>query len=249
MAKIRIEDIRKECEEHNWKVITTEYTNLDTQMKFVCGEGHTIVSPWKMVRGKFACAACEKNPFKEEELSKVIPKPRGATRVLSIDQATKKSGWAIFDNGNLVKYGVFETSLESDTERLNAVKNWLISMINIWKPDHIAIEDIQLQNKGGFDDTGDNVIGVTTFKTLAKLQGVVIQTIYEAKIPYTVCMPAVWRKFNKIKGKSRADKKKSAQILVKDCYDITLTDDAAEAILIGRYACGNLEKYEISSWE
>ena len=34
MAKIRLEDIQVELEKDSWKVLSTEYNNLDTEMTF-----------------------------------------------------------------------------------------------------------------------------------------------------------------------------------------------------------------------
>jgi hypothetical protein len=47
--------------------------------------------------------------------------------------------------------------------------------------------------------------------------------------------PGTWRNYNQIKGRSRSDQKKNAQIKVKTLFDINVTNDEADAILIGRY--------------
>ena len=72
-----------------------------------------------------------------------MPKPKGATRILALDQATKITGYSIFDNGELVKYGTFQTTSDDEIVRCVTVRNWLVSMINNWKPDYIGIEGIQ----------------------------------------------------------------------------------------------------------
>lgn len=51
MAKIQLDDIKAEIEKDGWKLISTEYKNLDTIMEFVCSEGHQVFAPWK----KFVC--------------------------------------------------------------------------------------------------------------------------------------------------------------------------------------------------
>lgn len=50
MARIKIEDIRAELVKENWKVISEEYTNLETEMIFECSEGHKVYAPWKKIR-------------------------------------------------------------------------------------------------------------------------------------------------------------------------------------------------------
>ena len=52
MAKLKIEDIRKAAIEQNWKVISYEYKNLNTEMTFECNEGHRVYAPYKKIRDK-----------------------------------------------------------------------------------------------------------------------------------------------------------------------------------------------------
>jgi Holliday junction resolvasome RuvABC endonuclease subunit len=118
-------------------------------------------------------------------------------------------------------------------------------MIDSWRADRVVIEDIQLQN---FEEENLNTIGVTTFKALAHLQGVLIDMFYEKKISYKVAHTGTWRSHCGIKGKSRADKKKSAQLLVKDIYQKEVTQDEADAICIGRYGITLFKELTFSDW-
>jgi hypothetical protein len=53
-----------------------------------------------------------------------------------------------------------------------------------------------------------------------------------------------------VKGKTRTDKKRSMQLLAKQWYDITLTDDEADAVGIGTYLTGRIRRNtEITNWE
>ena len=79
-------------------------------------------------------------------------------------------------------------------------------------------------------------MGVTTYKVLAHLQGVLINLCFERNIPCEVVHVSTWREYCKIKGKTRTDKKRNAQLQVKEWYDITVSNDEADAICIGRYA-------------
>lgn len=56
---------------------------------------------------------------------------------------------------------------------------------------------------------------------------------------------ATWRNFSSIKGKSRSDRKKNAQLKVQSLYDIKVGTDVAEAILIGRWGAGSHERNKI----
>jgi Zn finger protein HypA/HybF involved in hydrogenase expression len=84
MAKIRIEDIQNELSAEGWKVISTEYVNLDTEMTFECPEGHRVFIPWKKLRTKRECPTCKQKVIVEQG-DKVLPKPKGAKRILALD--------------------------------------------------------------------------------------------------------------------------------------------------------------------
>lgn len=239
MAKITIEDIKKEVESNNWKLLSTSYTNLKTEMNFKCSEGHNIFLTWEKTRGKFVCPVCKNNRYKNIE-SEVISKKKGDQRVLALDQATKITGYSIFDNKKLIHYGTFETCLEDEIARDSAIKTWLLSTLDNWKPDIVGIEGIQYEEK----------FGVTTFETLARLQGILLETLYWEKIPYKICPTNTWRAHCGVKGKTRPDKKRSMQTIVKKEYDISVSDDEADAIGIGKYmAETQVKKVQITNWE
>lgn len=244
MAKIKIEDIQNEVAADGWKMYSTEYTNLDTEMIFECPEGHKVYAPWKKLRTKRECPVCRKNSFVKID-NIVLPKPKGAKRTLALDQATKVTGYAIFDNDKLVHYGSFSVNADEEIERLATLKSWLVSMINNWHPDHIGIEGIQFQEEGS-----GQKMGVTVFQTLAHLQGVLMLVCHEEKIPFTICPTNTWRHECGVKGKTRNDRKRSMQLLAKQWYDITLTDDEADAVGIGTYLTGRIRRNtEVTNWE
>lgn len=62
MSKIKIEDIQKEISAFNWKVLSTEYKNLNEEMVFECSEGHKVYSSWGKIR-KNLFAPCVKKIF------------------------------------------------------------------------------------------------------------------------------------------------------------------------------------------
>lgn len=244
MSKIKIEDIQKELAKEGWELLSENYKNLDEEMTFKCPEGHHVFTSWKKMRGKFECPSCKANIYKEQD-NKIIPKPKNTTRILALDQATKATGYSILDNGKLVKYGTFSTSLSDETARINMVKTWLLNMIQNWKPDYIGIEGIQFQ-----EESSGKKMSVTVFQTLAHLQGVLLDLCYSMDIPCEVCHTNVWRHHCGVKGKYRADKKRSMQLKVKDWYDVTCSDDEADAIGIGKYVSDKFSKYEkIEIWE
>ena len=239
MARITLDEIAQELSEENWKVLSTEYINLSTEMCFECNEGHKVYTTWEKLRRKRECPVCKQNILKENK-PVLVEKPKGKNRILALDQASHKSGWSVFDGTKLVKYGVFETQSEEEIERFYEVKVWLLSMIENWHPDIIAIEGIQYQQS----------FGVTTFQTLARLQGILMELCYESKIPCKICPTNTWRAHCGVKGRQRNDKKRSMQLLVKEWFDISVTDDESDAIGIGKYAAEIYNKQtELVSWE
>ena len=162
MARFKLETIAEELAADGWKVLSTEYQNLDTEMEFVCAEGHKVYAPWKKIRSKRECPVCKQNQFKASNIIK--PKVKGENRILALDQASRITGYSIFDGDVLVSYGTFEATQEEEGKRCHEVRVWLMSMIENWHCDLIGIEGIQYQEK----------MGVITFQTLARLQGILI---------------------------------------------------------------------------
>ena len=243
MAKFTIESINEELAPTGWRCISEEYKNLDSELQFNCEEGHLVCAPWKKVRKLQECPVCKQNAHKTNKPLVVEPKKKGQKRVLALDQATHVTGWSIYDGQQLIRYGTFSTNQKDEIARISTVKNWLISMIENWKPDFVAIEGIQFQ-----DESSGNKMGVTVFQGLARLQGVLMETCYAQKIDYTVCPTNTWRNHCGVKGRYRADKKRSMQLIAKKWYDISLTDDEADAVGIGKYAA-DLNKIEVVNWE
>jgi hypothetical protein len=84
MAKIKIEDIQTELAADGWKLISTEYVNLDTEMTFECPEGHRVFVPWKKIRTRRECPICKQRREVEQD-DKVLSKPKGVKRTLALD--------------------------------------------------------------------------------------------------------------------------------------------------------------------
>lgn len=243
MARITLDTINEELASTGWKCISSEYKNLDSELQFNCEEGHLVCAPWKKIRKLPECPVCKRNKHKTNNALLVEPKKKGQKRILALDQATHLSGWSIYDGQSLIRYGTFETNQKDEIQRISTIKNWFISMLENWKPDFVAIEGIQFQ-----DESSGNKMGVTVFQGLARLQGVLMETCYAQNVEYIICPTNTWRNHCGVKGRYRADKKRSMQLIAKKWYDITLTDDEADAVGIGRYAA-DLNKIEVTNWE
>lgn len=241
MSRLLYKDIQADIESHGWKLISTAYINLDSELCVECPEGHRISIPYKRLRNNYTCPICKKNIYKiDPNLPEVLPKKKDTKRFLALDQATKVTGWSVYDGNELVSYGVYSVDMPEEA-RINAIKFWLTSMINNWKPDYVGLEDIFLSQE-------EYKIGLLTYKTLAHLQGVLKDLLYENDIDHDLVIASVWRQHCGIKGRTQTDKKKSAQLTVKDLFDITVPIDVAEAICIGKYISDTHSKVAIIEW-
>ena len=69
--------------------------------------------------------------------------------------------------------------------------------------------------------------------------------LYENGIPFKVVPVATWRNFSNIKGKSRTERKKSAQMKVEEFYGVKATQDESDSILIGKWAVNDNKSNEM----
>lgn len=168
---------------------------------------------------------CEKIFAAAALTSKIPRKAAGTRRVIALDDATGTTGFSVFDNDKLIHYGKVTMNETDPIQRIASVRQWMLSLIENWKPDIVAIEDIQLQ-QGKFEN-------VKTFKVLAQLQGTLLVSLYEAGVEYLVVPPATWRSTCHITSRTRSDQKREAQKKVEEWYDIKATQDEADAICIG----------------
>ena len=71
MGRIKIEDIQQILAEDGWNLLSEEYKNLDSLLKFECNSGHVIVAPWKKIREKRICPICLKETAKIKTINTI----------------------------------------------------------------------------------------------------------------------------------------------------------------------------------
>ena len=240
MSTINIYSVQNALEAEGWKLISEQYKNLKTPLQMICPAGHNQEQTFEYWRKHKLCDIClAGDPYKVKK-NKVPQKGTDTQRILALDAATGITGYAIYDDRVLVGFGTYKTSSSLPaTERINQVKNWLKAALKEWEPDFIGLENIQLQKYGV--KAAD--VQVRTFQTLANLQGVILDTIFEACIDSDLVYPSEWRSYCGINDgdQHRDAKKKQAQIKVQTWYDMNCTEDEADAICIGKYFCGKLK--------
>ncbi len=150
-----------------------------------------------------------------------------SNRLLALDQASKCTGWAIFEDGELKSYGKISLDDPNTDTRLVQLRQGIQTLVTDYNIDEVIFEDIQQQN-----NVANNV---QTFKILAEVYGVVSELLQEIQIPHSTVLAASWKSTLGIKGRTRAEQKKNAQLYVEQNYDIHVIQDIADAVCIGTH--------------
>lgn len=149
------------------------------------------------------------------------------SRLLALDQASKVTGWAIFEDGELKSYGKISLDDPNTDIRLVQLRQGIQTLVADYNIDEVIFEDIQQQN-----NVANNV---QTFKVLAEVYGVVSELLQELQIPHSTVLAASWKSTLDIKGRTRAEQKKNAQLYVEQNYGIHVIQDIADAVCIGTH--------------
>lgn len=154
-------------------------------------------------------------------------------KLLALDQASKTSGWAVFEDSKLIDFGHLTLNDTDLGTRLYKLREFIKNKINEQNIDKIAFEDIQMQN---------NIVNnVQTFKALAEVYGIILELCTELKIQYEIIPSQTWKSTLNIKGRARSEQKKNAQAFAQTTYKIKSTQDESDAICIGTHCINNQE--------
>ena len=150
------------------------------------------------------------------------------SNLLALDQSSHVTGYAVFLDGKPHIISHFEAPGEDLGDRLEWIRNKIISLIKEYNIDEVVFEDIQLQDVNGNKETG-----IKTFKVLAEVFGVIHELLTEIEMDYIIVPPIVWKATFKIAGKGRAQEKKMSQAYIKATLGRDCTEDEADAACIG----------------
>lgn len=148
------------------------------------------------------------------------------TNLLALDQASRTSGFAVFQEGKLIAQGTFTFDDDDFSLRLVKIRNKVISLIKLYNINKILLEDIQLQGQTN---------NVTTYKALAEVLGVLEELAKELNIPHELVHSQTWKSTLNIRGRDRATQKRNAQEYVAQTYGLRVSQDASDAICIGSH--------------
>lgn len=160
-------------------------------------------------------------------------------RLLALDQASRVTGVAIFDDDKLLKYGTFEIKSNQELgKRLTQFLENLDKLYAAYHFDAIVYEDIQLQ-----------MGNVETYKKLAYVQAMILFWCEKHEKNLYCLSPSHWRKILKDKygmswGRKRAEQKQTAIDFIQEHYKKEVDSDTADAICIGCAANIEINKTE-----
>ena len=147
-------------------------------------------------------------------------------KILSTDQSSKISGWAVLDDGWPVKYGRVDLTGELNVpERVKHMFLDLVKIIDAADCNSMAVEAVQFQRN------------LDAYALLANIQGALICYAHLRGIPVSSPLPTEWRKtlgFRQGSKVKREELKAQAIQYVKENFGLDVSEDEAEAICIGR---------------
>lgn len=164
--------------------------------------------------------------------------------LFAFDQATHNTGFSIWNKEakELLGYGSIEIKKGNSNERINKLKNILNELYTKCKYHNIEFifEEIQYQEEFEEKNTinfntskNNNINNIKTFKTLAWLQGVLLDWCFENNIKYQLIYSSSWKSYCHIKGQQRSIQKQNSINFVKEKFNIEVNSDEADAICLG----------------
>lgn len=137
---INIYTVANHLENEGWRLISTSYKNLNTELEMECPNGHKQLQTYANWRKRPICETCMAGDRYKVKKNKVPSKGADTTRILALDAATNITGYSIYDDGVLVSYGTYKTDNTKEvTERINEMKHWLQNMMKDIEPDFIGV--------------------------------------------------------------------------------------------------------------
>lgn len=147
-------------------------------------------------------------------------------KIVGVDASTNKTGISVFIDGQYETHTLIDLhTIKDSTERIPKMMLVICEYLNEHKPDKVIMEESILKTN------------IATVKMLSNLAGAIMYYATVNNIEFELALPSVWRKrIGLTQGKSvkRETLKAEAILAVKQEYDMDVTDDEAEAILMGR---------------
>ena len=158
--------------------------------------------------------------------------------ILSLDMSTKSTGWCIFKNNELYKYGKIIISKNTEWhERISIMGIEIQALIDEFRPDKVIAEDVPLEKQRGMKTLGQ----------LYSLHGILTYVCSLSKVQLEFIPVSTWRRLVGLydgtnEGKKRAVLKKHSIEKVNELFNLELNwvsdnslkndDDISDAILL-----------------
>lgn len=178
-------------------------------------------------------------------------------KIISFDQSSTATGYAIFNNGKLVDYGLIkpksskrvkEVEIKSEPHlititmpeeqhnttllRISYICDVAKELIKKTKPHKIYFEEIYM-GRGKFGYSQNNISG---FRSLSRLQGQLSRICWELKVPYEIVLESQWISFygKYSKDIKRTERKNDTMKKINSLYGLSISkDDISDAIAMG----------------
>jgi len=149
------------------------------------------------------------------------------SKILSLDTSSKVSGYAVFNNKELIRYSSIDKSDKSDSyDRMSAMVYEIIMLIEREAPDVVVVEETVVTRNP------------QTQRMLSMILGAVFGTCVSNHFTYCSLRPTQWRKA--VRGDDEKLPRKRDELKmwsinkVAELFDINdISDDVSDAILIG----------------
>ena len=151
---------------------------------------------------------------------------------LALDLSTKSTGWSVFENKKLIKYGCITATSTNVWHRIDKMISELEQIIQKYSFSYVYIEDVYPEDVKG---------NLTVWKTLTYLQGFVLHLLDKYNLKHTFFTASEWRAKCGIhtgRGIKRESLKFQDIAFVKNQFGIEVNDDMADAIALGFAAVG-----------
>lgn len=115
--------------------------------------------------------------------------------ILGLDLSTKKTGWSLFNDGQLDSYGVISCDHKDTRVRTLTIRDGIKNLIARHSIDRVVVEELKV----GF---GAGTSNFNTVVTLAVLQGCVLGLCIDSGVEFITYDPSVWRRLTGINRKT-----------------------------------------------
>ena len=150
------------------------------------------------------------------------------SKILSLDTSSKVTGYAVFNNGKLIRYSSIDKSdIKNGDERMQDMVRCLIILIEREAPDVVVVEETVVTRNP------------QTQRMLSMILGAVFGTCVSNHFNYCSLRPTQWRKSVRSDDEKLPRKRDELKLWsinkVAELFNINdISDDISDAILIGQ---------------